>query len=109
MTESQNMELLVSLKDIAYLTGMQSSAGVSNWRRRHEDFPAARFETPAGALFDFEEVQAWLLATGRLVEPVPPPKLLWNLAGSLRRWWEPSQIARIIIALLVLAHLRGSK
>ena len=101
MNSPQHLELLVSLKDIADLTEMKSSAAVSNWRRRHEDFPAPRLETPAGALFDFEEIQDWLLATKRIPLPIPPAKLLWNLAGSLRRWWEPAQIVRIIIALLV--------
>jgi len=100
MTESQNLDLLVSLKDIAELANKTPSA-VSNWRRRYEDFPSPRVLTSSGALFDFGEVQTWLLATKRLSEPVPPEQILWNLANSLRNWLELSTISRFIIALLV--------
>lgn len=100
MTDSQSLELLVSLKDIADLADKTPSA-VSNWRRRYEDFPSPRIETASGALFDFGEVQTWLLATKRLSKPVPPEQILWNLANSLRNWLELSTISRFVIALLV--------
>ncbi len=100
MTDSQNLDLLVSLKDIAELANKTPSA-VSNWRRRHEDFPSPRIETASGALFDFDEVQAWLLATKRLTKPVSAEQILWNLANSLRSWLDLPTISRFVIALLV--------
>ena len=101
MTDSQNLSFLISLKDIAEFAEVKRPSVVSNWRRRYEDFPLPRLETASGSLFDFGEVQAWLLATKRLSKPVPPENILWNLASSLRQWLEPSTISRFVIALLV--------
>ncbi|MEW1551464.1 hypothetical protein [Streptomyces tsukubensis] len=53
-------------------------AAVVNWRRQHDDFPAAveGAGTEESPLFDREEADAWLLAHGKISnEPrtVPPP------------------------------------
>ncbi|MGW5721898.1 N-6 DNA methylase [Amycolatopsis sp. NPDC003865] len=50
---------LVSLADVAELTQVTRPA-VSNWRRRHDDFPRPARETGAVTLFRLAEVQAWL-------------------------------------------------
>lgn len=41
-------------------------AAVSNWRRRHPDFPAPVGGTPTSPEFDLREVEAWLRAQGKL-------------------------------------------
>lgn len=50
---------LVSLADVAKLAGVTRPA-VSNWRRRHDDFPEPVRETGAVSLFDLTHVEAWL-------------------------------------------------
>jgi type I restriction enzyme M protein len=48
----------VSLADIARRTGVQRPA-VSNWKRRHSDFPDP-LDGPGGELYDPAEIAAWL-------------------------------------------------
>jgi predicted DNA-binding transcriptional regulator AlpA/predicted RNA methylase len=50
---------LVSLADVAKLAGVTRPA-VSNWRRRHRDFPKPVRETGAVSLFSLTEIEAWL-------------------------------------------------
>lgn len=95
-----DLELLISLSDIAELTKKTPSA-VSNWRRRYKDFPLPRVEAATGSLFDFLEVQSWLIGKGRIDEPIAPSRLISQIASALRTWAEPSQISRLIIASLV--------
>ncbi|MFD0903453.1 N-6 DNA methylase [Actinomadura sediminis] len=53
-----NPSTLVSSSDIARRAGVQRAA-VSNWRRRHADFPAPVVRSP-GELFKAEQVAIWL-------------------------------------------------
>ncbi|QVI24278.1 N-6 DNA methylase [Nocardia tengchongensis] len=54
---------LVTAADIARYADV-TRATVSNWRRRHSDFPAIAGGTEARPLFDFDEVRAWVAARG---------------------------------------------
>ncbi|MGW3054438.1 N-6 DNA methylase [Streptomyces goshikiensis] len=57
--EGASPEQLVSGSEIARLAGV-TRAAVSNWRRRHDDFPTPRGGGVNSPLFVFTEVQAWL-------------------------------------------------
>ena len=62
--------------DIARLAGV-TRATVSNWRRRHADFPAPSGGTDASPAYDRAEVEAWLAARGAL-PALPPGERLWR-------------------------------
>ncbi|MFE1203951.1 N-6 DNA methylase [Streptomyces sp. NPDC058762] len=65
---------------IARLAGV-GRAAVSNWRRRHADFPKPVGGTETSPSFALAEVEAWLRAQGKLAE-VPPRERVWQqLAG----------------------------
>jgi SAM-dependent methyltransferase len=62
--------------DIARLAGV-TRATVSNWRRRHPDFPAPSGGTDASPAYDRAEVEAWLAARDALPE-LPAGERLWR-------------------------------
>ena len=62
--------------DIARLAGV-TRATVSNWRRRHPDFPAPSGGTDASPAYDRAEVETWLASRGALPE-LPPEERLWH-------------------------------
>ena len=53
---------LVTAAEISRLAGV-TRATVSNWRRRHPDFPAPAGGTEASPAYDVAEVRAWLAAS----------------------------------------------
>lgn len=57
----------VSSADIARLAGVRPTA-VSNWRRRHSDFPAPVGGTEKSPRFSLDEVREWLAEQGRAVD-----------------------------------------
>lgn len=58
-------EDLVGIGEIAERTGV-SSAAVTNWQKRHVgDFPDPLVKLSCGPIFEWKEVLAWLVATGR--------------------------------------------
>ncbi|MEU6891145.1 N-6 DNA methylase [Streptomyces sp. NPDC046557] len=72
----------VTSADIARITGVRPTA-VSNWRRRHEDFPQPVGGTERSPRFDLGEVEAWLRREGKTPE-IPPGQRLWQALGSVR-------------------------
>ncbi|MFB7288120.1 N-6 DNA methylase [Actinacidiphila glaucinigra] len=54
-----NAEALVTAAEIGRMAGV-TRAAVSNWRRRHDDFPAPATGSTSSPLFSLAEVQAWL-------------------------------------------------
>jgi transposase-like protein len=67
---------LVTAADIARLAGVTRGT-VSNWRRRHQDFPAPVGGTDASPAYDRAGVEAWLEARGALPE-LSAAELLWR-------------------------------
>jgi N-6 DNA methylase len=63
----------VTAADIARLAGV-GRAAVSNWRKRHADFPAQVAGTTASPEFDLAEVTLWLAAHGK---PLPTVDSSW--------------------------------
>lgn len=68
---------VLTAADIARLAGV-TRATVSNWRRRHADFPAPSGGTDASPTYDRDEVEAWLAARGTLPD-LPLGEQLWRL------------------------------
>ncbi|WP_262061468.1 SAM-dependent methyltransferase [Streptomyces sp. STR69] len=64
MTDVEFTDVLVSRPDIARLTGVKRPA-VTNWERRHEDFPVPAGTDSVVEQFRADEVLAWL--SGRTV------------------------------------------
>lgn len=62
-------EDLVGAAEIARRLGASKGGVVSDWRRRHPDFPAPIRELAMGPVWLWSEVQAWAIATGRLSMP----------------------------------------
>ncbi|MFF4761173.1 N-6 DNA methylase [Streptomyces sp. NPDC001292] len=70
----------VTAAGIARLAGV-GRAAVSNWRRRHADFPRPVGGTEASPAFALAEVEEWLRKQGKLAE-VPLRERVWQqLAG----------------------------
>ncbi|MCA1218046.1 N-6 DNA methylase [Streptomyces sp. 8L] len=71
----------VTAAGIARLAGV-GRAAVSNWRRRHADFPLPVGGTDTSPSFALADVERWLRAQGKLAE-VPARERVWQeLAGD---------------------------
>ncbi|TXS44621.1 SAM-dependent methyltransferase [Streptomyces sp. or43] len=73
--------------EISRIAGV-TRATVSNWRRRHDDFPAPSGGTESSPLYDLVEVKAWLGARGHATTADPAEELRTTLrlhqrSGSL--------------------------
>jgi hypothetical protein len=90
---------LVPVGEIAARAGVRPAA-VSNWRRRHRDFPAPVERAHGRDLFRWEEVEEWLRSRGREFEASRAE------AGRLLGGGEQGrgrEVARALLALDVLA------
>ncbi|EHR60608.1 type I restriction-modification system methyltransferase subunit [Saccharomonospora cyanea NA-134] len=92
-------EHLVSAAEVARLAGV-GRAAVSNWRRRHPDFPEP-VGGSAGTRFRLTEVERWLRAQGKLPDS-GGEDTLWR-AVSVGR--DEGEITRLLGD--VLEHLHG--
>ncbi|WP_244179024.1 N-6 DNA methylase [Streptomyces rubellomurinus] len=93
----------VTAAEIARLAGV-GRAAVSNWRRRHPDFPRPVGGTDASPTFALDEVESWLRAQGKIAE-LPLLERAWQLVDTLR---DPAGHAAAPLveagALLLLLH-----
>ncbi|MFE6101794.1 N-6 DNA methylase [Streptomyces laurentii] len=64
----------VTAAEISRIAGV-TRATVSNWRRRHEDFPHPAGGTETSPLYDLEAVQTWLRARGHTQAADPREEL----------------------------------
>ena len=74
---------VVTAADIARFAGV-SRGTVSNWRRRHADFPPPVGGTDASPAYDRAEVEAWLSGRGMLPE-LSADEQLWRAVADLSR------------------------
>ncbi|MFP3992411.1 N-6 DNA methylase [Streptomyces sp. E11-3] len=92
----------VTAAGIARLAGV-GRAAVSNWRRRHADFPQPVGGTETSPSFALTEVESWLRKQGKLAE-VPLRERVWQqLAG------HPAGPATALLhagCVLLLVHTR---
>ncbi|MFB8243691.1 N-6 DNA methylase [Streptomyces sp. NPDC055952] len=71
---NQQASAFVTAADISRLAGV-TRATVSNWRRRHPDFPAPAGGTDTSPTYDLDAVRAWLSTRGQLPEDTPADRL----------------------------------
>lgn len=83
-------ELTVSAADVARMANVGRTA-VSNWRRRHPDFPQPVDSTDPNPRFKVAEVQNWLVDQGKLTE-VAPLDALWGAVDGGRADAELAEI-----------------
>ncbi|MFJ8357836.1 N-6 DNA methylase [Streptomyces sp. NPDC093984] len=68
----------VTAAEISRIAGV-TRATVSNWRRRHEDFPAPSGGTDSSPLYDLDSVRAWLASRGHTSAASPSEELRTTL------------------------------
>ncbi|MFF4312416.1 N-6 DNA methylase [Streptomyces sp. NPDC001507] len=68
----------VTAAEISRIAGV-TRATVSNWRRRHEDFPEPSGGTESSPLYDLESVRAWLTSRGHASAATPSEELRTTL------------------------------
>jgi hypothetical protein len=90
----------VTAAEISRIAGV-TRATVSNWRRRHDDFPAPSGGTDSSPLYDLEEVRAWLASRGQHTAATPSAELRTTL-----RLRERADAGTSDLLLLVLAAAR---
>jgi len=67
----------VTAAQIARIAGV-GRAAVSNWRKRHADFPAPIGGSETSPTFSLSAVEDWLRAEGKLSETPPADEVLWR-------------------------------
>ncbi|WP_420615957.1 N-6 DNA methylase [Candidatus Palauibacter sp.] len=94
----------VSVSEVAAMAGVGPSA-VSNWRKRHPDFPRPRGDSSAGSVtFQYGEILAWLRQHGKR-HSVPSSKQaisFWKLASTVRGELRKDRLLEVLLQLLVL-------
>ncbi|MGW5672212.1 N-6 DNA methylase, partial [Micromonospora sp. NPDC003776] len=94
----------ITAAEIARLAGV-GRAAVSNWRKRHADFPAPVGGTPASPEFDLTQVEQWLRAQGKLPELATADRLWQHLAAAS----ESPAAGLAAVGALLLARQRGQR
>lgn len=99
---------LVSMAEVARMAAVRRPV-VSNWRRRHADFPAPVSDLGGRPLFDGGQVVEWLLAGGRgnaETSELRVELVLFGITGLRERFtaWE---LVETLGSLLCLRHLDG--
>src|SRR3954466_6736166 len=88
----------VTAAEISRIAGV-TRATVSNWRRRHEDFPAPVAGTDTSPLYDLNAVRAWLKARGQASAATPSEEL----RTTLRLHTGGSAVAARLLPLVLAA------
>lgn len=98
----------VTVAQIAELASVTSSA-VSNWRRRHADFPEA-VETLAGGreVFSLREVETWLRDSRGVQPEMEVTKYVWQLADLVRGLLSSDEMVEFLCSVVTFVHLDGS-
>ncbi|MFF2820747.1 N-6 DNA methylase [Kitasatospora cineracea] len=93
----------VTAAEIARLAGV-GRAAVSNWRRRHPDFPKPSGGTEASPAFRLDQVEQWLRVQGKLAE-LPLLERVWRQLETLRDPDGPAAAPLVTAgAVLLLLH-----
>ena len=96
-------EGVLTAEEIARVAGVARGT-VSNWRRRHAEFPAPVSGTGRGLVFNRAEVEAWLASAGLL--ELAPNARLWREVNHAARG---SSLGRVVaaVAKTVTSHVGG--
>ncbi len=101
MPQQPDPPTLVTAADISRLADV-TRATVSNWRRRHADFPAPVGGTEASPAYDVREVEAWLASRGQ--PPAVSP--LDAFKAELRRYTAGDElVGRLNLAVLAAVRM----
>jgi type I restriction enzyme M protein len=87
--------------DIAEIAGVGASA-VSNWRRRHPDFPKPIEEGSGGDLFEWGEVRRWLDERGKAYGSLSWAQVFWKAANVFRESIDPQVFTIAFLQLFLL-------
>lgn len=92
--------------DIARLANVQRAA-VSNWRRRHADFPPPVGGSAASPLFSLTAVEAWFAERGRPLDVAPVDRLWQHVRGAV----DHIRLAELVglLGLVLVAWHRGHR
>ncbi|MET8258189.1 N-6 DNA methylase [Micromonospora sp. NPDC005205] len=88
----------VTAAEISRMAGV-SRATVSNWRRRHADFPSPSGGTEASPAYDLDAVRSWLSGRGQLPAETPAEEM----RAALRERPEKGEPLRLL-PLVLAAH-----
>lgn len=94
----------ITAAEIARVAGV-GRAAVSNWRKRHPDFPAPVGGTTASPEFDLIQVEQWLRTQGKLPELATADRLWRHLAAAS----DSPAGGLAAVGALLLARQRGSR
>jgi hypothetical protein len=92
----------VTAAEISRLAGV-TRATVSNWRRRHPDFPAPSGGTDASPAYDLVKVRAWLDARGQLPVGSPADDLRTALRAAAAS--DPAHRSRLLPVVVAASHI----
>ncbi|MGW7170895.1 N-6 DNA methylase [Streptomyces sp. NPDC054884] len=87
----------VTAAEISRIAGV-TRATVSNWRRRHDDFPAPSGGTDSSPLYDLEAVRAWLASRGQASAASPSEELRTTLRLHARSGGITSDLLLLVLA-----------
>src|SRR5690348_9262072 len=87
----------VTAAEISRIAGV-TRATVSNWRRRHEDFPGPSGGTESSPLYDLESVRAWLASRGHASAATPSEELRTTLRLHARGGGGTSDLLLLVLA-----------
>lgn len=104
MTE-RSADTLLSPSDIADFAGVNRPV-VSNWRKRHADFPPAVAGSEAKPLFAREAVIAWLRQRGHKVEDGVAGGRVWSALNALRDRVRVEDAADFLMLIATLKRVK---
>ncbi|MGC9221649.1 MAG: N-6 DNA methylase [Solirubrobacteraceae bacterium] len=104
MTEPSIRSLLAP-SDIAKLAGVGRPV-VSNWRKRHDDFPEPAAGTPGRPLFDRRDIVHWLDEHGYEIQSESNGARLWSVLSAARGSVEVHVAAELLLLVMSIKHLR---
>ncbi|MEU4048002.1 N-6 DNA methylase [Streptomyces olivaceus] len=87
----------VTAAEISRIAGV-TRATVSNWRRRHDDFPAPSGGTESSPLYDLGSVRDWLAARGHNSAASPTEELRTMLRLHGRTMSDPTELLPLVLA-----------
>ncbi|SCG14844.1 N-6 DNA Methylase [Micromonospora echinofusca] len=87
----------VTAAEISRLAGV-TRATVSNWRRRHPDFPAPSGGTESSPAYDLDAVRTWLSARGQLPASSPADDLRAALRTNATDVAHRSRLLPLVVA-----------
>lgn len=98
-----NPKARVSVGDIAEMAGVRPSA-VSNWRRRHKDFPLPVEQATGGDLFELGSVISWLEQKGKdyTLPAGGWERLVWRVRDHLRGDLRVEEAFLLLLQLLLI-------